>query len=56
MTEPELNQLCRDILELGENDSKKMLKVLMSLPKDQRQALTKYVLNVEGTPWKETNQ
>lgn len=50
MTEQELNQLCRYLLKIG--DRVEMQKALMSLPKDQRQALTKYVLTVEGTPWK----
>mgnify|MGYP003339317895 CR=1 FL=1 len=50
MTEQELNQLCRDIIDLG--DKKEMLKGLMSLPDEQREKLVEYVLTVKGTPWK----
>ena len=53
MTVEEIHQLIRLLIKEGEGDSVKMQKAMMSLPKDQRKALTDYVLTVEGFPWKE---
>ena len=50
MTEQELNQLCRDIIDLG--DREEMMKGLNALPDEQRDELVRYVLAVQGTPWK----